>query len=49
MVSKNSSHWNCPQYVTPPYTEEEVWKAVAPLQQCITELEAKLKKETKHS
>jgi len=34
--------WNCPQYITPRYTEEEVREAVAPLRQRITELEAKL-------
>jgi predicted pyridoxine 5'-phosphate oxidase superfamily flavin-nucleotide-binding protein len=34
--------WNCPQYITPRYTEEEVREAVAPLKQRIAELEAKL-------
>jgi len=35
--------WNCPQYITPRYTEDEVRAAVAPLKQRIEELEAKLK------
>jgi predicted pyridoxine 5'-phosphate oxidase superfamily flavin-nucleotide-binding protein len=34
--------WNCPQYITPRHTEEEVREAVAPLRQRIAELEAKL-------
>ncbi|MEO6054614.1 MAG: pyridoxamine 5'-phosphate oxidase family protein [Chthoniobacterales bacterium] len=34
--------WNCPQYITPRYTDAEVEQAVAPLKQRITELEAKL-------
>jgi hypothetical protein len=38
-----SFDWNCPQYITPRYTEEEI-EAVftAPLLKRITELEAKL-------
>ena len=35
--------WNCPQYITPRYTEAEVEFAVAPLKQRIAELEAQLK------
>jgi predicted pyridoxine 5'-phosphate oxidase superfamily flavin-nucleotide-binding protein len=38
-----SFDWNCPKYITPRYTEEEVRAAVAPLKQRIAELEAKLK------
>jgi len=37
-----SFDWNCPKYITPRYTEEEVREAVTPLQQRIAELEAKL-------
>jgi uncharacterized protein len=35
--------WNCPQYITPRYTEAEVEGAVAPLRERIAELEAQLK------
>ena len=38
-----SFDWNCPKYITPRYTEEEVRAAVAPLTQRIAELEASLK------
>ena len=38
-----SFDWNCRQYITPRYSEEEVRAAVAPLKQRIAELEAKLK------
>ena len=31
--------WNCPQYITPRYTEHEVEKAVAPLRERLAELE----------
>lgn len=43
LISVISFDWNCPQYITPRYTEEEVREAVAPLKQRIAELEAKLK------
>lgn len=42
LVSVISFDWNCPQYITPRFTEEEVRVAVAPLRQRITELEARL-------
>jgi hypothetical protein len=35
--------WNCPKYITPRYTASEVETIVAPLQQRIAELEARLK------
>jgi predicted pyridoxine 5'-phosphate oxidase superfamily flavin-nucleotide-binding protein len=35
--------WNCPKYITPRYTAEEIDKLVAPLKQRIAELEAELK------
>jgi uncharacterized protein len=38
-----SFDWNCPKYITPRYTAAEIQKLVAPLQQRIAELEAKLK------
>jgi uncharacterized protein len=34
--------WNCPKYITPRYTAEEVTAAVAPLHRRIAELEARL-------
>ena len=34
-----SFDWNCPKYITPRYTEEEVRKITAPLQRRIAELE----------
>jgi hypothetical protein len=41
-----SFDWNCPKYITPRYTADEVEAVVAPLRRRITELEAKPK--TKH-
>lgn len=35
--------WNCPKYITPRYTAEQVSAAVAPLHRRIAELEAQLK------
>ena len=43
LISVVSFDWNCPQYITPRYTEEEVRDAVAPLKQRIAELEAKVR------
>ena len=37
-----SFDWNCPKYITPRYTAEEVQKLVAPLKARIAELEAQL-------
>ena len=34
--------WNCPQYITPRYTADEVQAALAPLRQRIAELEAQM-------
>ncbi len=36
--------WNCPKYITPRFTAEEVQQAIAPLKQRIAELEAQLKR-----
>jgi predicted pyridoxine 5'-phosphate oxidase superfamily flavin-nucleotide-binding protein len=36
--------WNCPKYITPRFTREEVAQAVAPLHARIAELEAELKR-----
>lgn len=38
-----SFDWNCPNYITPRYTEAEVEAALAPLRTRIAELEAELK------
>jgi len=38
-----SFDWNCPKYITPRYTYEEIQELVGPLKQRIAELEAKLK------
>ena len=40
-----SFDWNCPKFITPRYTIEEVQELVAPLKARITELEAQLKHE----
>src|SRR5436190_23407382 len=37
-----SFDWNCPKYITPRYTAEEVEQIVAPLKQRIAELESRL-------
>jgi predicted pyridoxine 5'-phosphate oxidase superfamily flavin-nucleotide-binding protein len=38
-----SFDWNCPKYITPRYTAEEVQKLIASLQARIAEVEARLK------
>jgi hypothetical protein len=38
-----SFDWNCPKYITPRYSVEEIQELVAPLKERIAELEAKLK------
>jgi predicted pyridoxine 5'-phosphate oxidase superfamily flavin-nucleotide-binding protein len=40
-----SFDWNCPKYITPRYTAEEIQELVAPLNARIAELEAQLKHE----
>jgi predicted pyridoxine 5'-phosphate oxidase superfamily flavin-nucleotide-binding protein len=42
LITVVSFDWNCPQYLTPRFTEEEVRAAVSPLKQRIAELEAAL-------
>ncbi|MBK7998764.1 MAG: pyridoxamine 5'-phosphate oxidase family protein [Verrucomicrobia bacterium] len=39
LIDVISFDWNCPKYITPRYTEEEVMRLVEPLQRRITELE----------
>jgi uncharacterized protein len=41
LIDVVSFDWNCPQHITPRYTEEELQEAMAPLKQRIAELEAK--------
>jgi len=43
LVDVISFDWNCPQYITPRYTEEELHEVVEPLRRRIAELEAQLK------
>lgn len=42
LVEVVSFDWNCPQYITPRYTEAEIRRLTAPLQERIAELEAQL-------
>lgn len=42
VVDVDSYDWNCPQHITPRYTEAEVEGALAPLRRRIAELEAAL-------
>jgi predicted pyridoxine 5'-phosphate oxidase superfamily flavin-nucleotide-binding protein len=42
LINVVSFDWNCPQYITPRYTEDQVRAVVAPLQDRIQELEAQL-------
>jgi hypothetical protein len=41
--------WNCPKYITPRYTEEEMSKVIEPLKAHIAELERALEKATAKS
>ena len=43
LVEIVSFDWNCPKYITPRYTAEQVQGVIAPLQARIAELEARLK------
>jgi predicted pyridoxine 5'-phosphate oxidase superfamily flavin-nucleotide-binding protein len=43
LVEILSFDWNCPKYITPRYTAEDVQGLIAPLQARIAELEARLK------
>lgn len=42
-ITVHSFDWNCPKFITPRFTGEEVEAVVAPLQARIAELEAKLR------
>jgi len=43
LIEVVSFDWNCPKYITPRYTEEEVRAAVMPLKERIATLEQRLK------
>ncbi len=43
LIEVVSFDWNCPQYITPRFTEAEVEQAFAPLKARIAELEAQLR------
>jgi hypothetical protein len=43
LIEVVSFDWNCPQYITPRFTEAEVEQAIAPLKARIAELEAQLR------
>jgi predicted pyridoxine 5'-phosphate oxidase superfamily flavin-nucleotide-binding protein len=43
LIEVVSFDWNCPKYITPRYTADEVEEAAAPLRARIAELEAQLK------
>ena len=42
MVAVEAFDWNCPQHITPRFTEEEVEVAVRPLRDRIAQLEAEV-------
>lgn len=42
LIEVVSYDWNCPQYITPRYTEAEMERQIAPLKARIAELEAQL-------
>ena len=42
IITVEAFDWNCPQHITPRFTEEEVITAVAPLKARVAELEAEL-------
>jgi predicted pyridoxine 5'-phosphate oxidase superfamily flavin-nucleotide-binding protein len=43
-----SFDWNCPQYITPRYTVEEMKEVIAGLQEHIADLNAQLKTQSEH-
>jgi uncharacterized protein len=43
LIDVISFDWNCPQYITPRYTAEQIQRLVGPLQQRIAELGAQLR------
>ena len=45
-VEVTAFDWNCPKYITPRFTAEEVAEAVAPLRARIAELEALVQAKT---
>ncbi|HEY2039350.1 MAG TPA: pyridoxamine 5'-phosphate oxidase family protein [Edaphobacter sp.] len=44
LIHVEAFDWNCQQHITPRYTEEQVVKVIAPLRQCLSELEEENKR-----
>jgi hypothetical protein len=42
LISIEAFDWNCPQYITPRFTHDQVEQHISSLQSTIAELEAKL-------
>jgi hypothetical protein len=42
LIDTVSYDWNCPQYITPRFTESEITEQTAALRERIAELEARL-------
>jgi len=49
VITIEAMDWNCPQHITPRYTEAEVQAAVKPLQDRIKELEALVESDAKET
>ena len=49
LIEVVSFDWNCPQYITPRFTEAEVEKQIAPLKARIADLEMQLRTAMPHS
>jgi predicted pyridoxine 5'-phosphate oxidase superfamily flavin-nucleotide-binding protein len=47
LIEVMSYDWNCPQYITPRFSEEEIEKFAAPLRARIADLEAQLAKRSR--
>jgi uncharacterized protein len=43
VITVEGYDWNCPQHITPRFTQAQVLSMVAPLRNRVTELEAALK------
>jgi len=44
VIKVDAFDWNCPQYITPRYTEEEIIQLTTPIRQRIADLEAENKR-----
>jgi hypothetical protein len=45
VINVVSFDWNCAKYITPRFTEDELWKIVEPLKKRIAELEGQMAKQ----